>query len=542
MPPNSSHLLGPFIGNVNASTAMIWLQIPHLAADELRTVFVTLHEASASAPVSFANAAAASYDNLNVGTVKFDQLKPDTVYYYKLWQDEQHAMPLDLNGLTENDLHFRTLPLNGFDDQLDFLLMSCHNPGTSLKDGAEGYAVWARIPEIISENENVRFALLAGDQVYGDEIETDLKKEPDLRKRQELYLDVYRKFWDNLYYRRVLCSLPAQLMWDDHDITDGWGSRDDSFIDNTSAEFDEGWLRLFEAGRSVFLQMQASRNPEPLSKGYEDGFDFCFKVGRAGFAVPDLRSKRNVRVPRIMSEAQLDGIRKWIADNKQSLDLLFFVSTVVFSHGAPEIDRGIIKYWIYLLDFTHWLAKVPLIRGLVRRFHIKVGDIRDDINDSWGADVNSAETDRVLDFLFDLQNPSRPEDALNVVILSGDIHTPGYSTLYSADAKHARKAIIPHIVATPVAFRAFPWLAEAILRHRTITVALGEKETYSAQVSHHYCYRNVVILSLRKFEPSELQLKVKYYLEHHPEPQIMLFDLNRSSHRETIEWNTLPSG
>ncbi|PYS45036.1 MAG: hypothetical protein DMF71_01365 [Acidobacteria bacterium] len=542
MPPNASHLLGPFIGNVNASTAMIWLQIPHLAAGELRTVFVTLHEASASAPVSFANAAAASYDNLNVGTVKFDQLKPDTVYYYKLWQDEQHAMPLDLNGLTENDLHFRTLPLNGFDDQLDFLLMSCHNPGTSLKDGAEGYAVWARIPEIISENENVRFALLAGDQVYGDEIETELKKEPDLRKRQELYLDVYRKFWDNLYYRRVLCSLPALLMWDDHDITDGWGSRDDSFIDNTSAEFDEGWLRLFEAGRSVFLQMQASRNPEPLSKGYEDGFDFCFKVGRAGFAVPDLRSKRNVRVPRIMSEAQLDGIRKWIADNKQSLDLLFFVSTVVFSHGAPEIDRGIIKYWIYLLDFTHWLAKVPLIRGLVRRFHIKVGDIRDDINDSWGADVNSAETDRVLDFLFDLQNPSRPEDALNVVILSGDIHTPGYSTLYSADAKHARKAIIPHIVATPVAFRAFPWLAEAILRHRTITVALGEKETYSAQVSHHYCYRNVVILSLRKFEPSELQLKVKYYLEHHPEPQIMLFDLNRSSHRETIEWNTLPSG
>ena len=287
--------------------------------------------------------------------------------------------------------------------------------------------------------------------------------------------------------------------------------------------------------------MQASRNPEPLSKDYKDGFDFCFKVGRAGFAVPDLRSNRNVRLPRIMSEAQLDGIRKWVANNQQNLDVLFFISTVVFSHGAPEIDRGIIKYWIYLLDFSHWLARFAPVRALARRFHIKVGDIRDDINDSWGADVNSAETDRVLDFLFELQNPTDPKNALNVVILSGDIHTPGYSTLYSADAKHARKAVIPHIVATPVAFRAFPWMAEAILRHRTITVALGEKETYSAQVSHHYCYRNVVILSLRKFEPSEMQLKVKYYLEHHPEPQIMLFDLNRSSHRETIEWNTLPS-
>src|SRR5437879_1500448 len=81
MPPNASQLLGPFIGNVNASTAMIWLQIPHLAAGEIRTVFVTLHEASAGAPVSFANAAAASYDNLHIGTGKVDQLQPDSCTY-----------------------------------------------------------------------------------------------------------------------------------------------------------------------------------------------------------------------------------------------------------------------------------------------------------------------------------------------------------------------------------------------------------------------------------------------------------------------------
>jgi len=84
MPPNASHLLGPFIGNVTASTAMIWLHIPHLVPSETRTVFVTLHEASASASISLAGSAAAAYDNLNVGIAKFDQLKLDTVYYYKL--------------------------------------------------------------------------------------------------------------------------------------------------------------------------------------------------------------------------------------------------------------------------------------------------------------------------------------------------------------------------------------------------------------------------------------------------------------------------
>ncbi|HVS81596.1 MAG TPA: hypothetical protein VHE60_07660 [Pyrinomonadaceae bacterium] len=44
MPPNDSQLLGPFIGNVNAFAATIWLQIPNLVKDEARSVFVTLHE------------------------------------------------------------------------------------------------------------------------------------------------------------------------------------------------------------------------------------------------------------------------------------------------------------------------------------------------------------------------------------------------------------------------------------------------------------------------------------------------------------------
>ena len=58
----------------------------------------------------------------------------------------------------------------------------------------------------------------------------------------------------------------------------------------------------------------------------------------------------------------------------------------------------------------------------------------------------------MLDFLFELQNPPNPAEALNVVILSGDIHTPGYSTIYSAEPNHQAKAVIPHIVASPVAY------------------------------------------------------------------------------------------
>jgi hypothetical protein len=64
--------------------------------------------------------------------------------------------------------------------------MSCHNPETQTKDGADGFAVWARIPDIMNENKNVRFAILAGDQIYADVKETELLKELNLRKRQEI--------------------------------------------------------------------------------------------------------------------------------------------------------------------------------------------------------------------------------------------------------------------------------------------------------------------------------------------------------------------
>lgn len=534
-----SNLLGPFVGYVTDTSALLWLHAVGLPPGGSRDVFVTLHEAHADAPASASGVMRLAYEELNVGTASFDSLKPDTVYYYRLWEDAGHTGPLDTGGLTPLDLRFQTLPSEGFGERLDFILMSCHNPETSRGDGADGFAVWRQLPEIIAQNENVRFALLAGDQIYGDDVEVAVREETDLRKRQELYLGVYRKFWDNIHYRRVLCRMPALMMWDDHDVTDGWGSREDSFTDEKSSTFEPEWVRLFEAARSVFTRMQAARNPPPLSSDFKTGFDYCFKVGRAGFAVPDLRSNRNVREGRILLPEQLDAIRRWVAANRQEIDVLFFVSTVVFSHGAPQIERGILKYWFHVLDFAKWAGKLPPLKRPTRWFNQAVGDLRDDINDSWGSDVNRAEADRALDFMFDLQNPRDGGKPINVVILSGDIHTPGYSTIFSSDASHAGKAVIPHVVATPVAYQPFSWFGEAIYRHLTRTVGLGEKGTYSAQVSHHFCYRNVVVVSYRAFTGNagqETHLKVKYYLEGYPEPQIMLFDLNRSSHRENINW------
>jgi hypothetical protein len=228
------------------------------------------------------------------------------------------------------------------------------------------------------------------------------------------------------------------------------------------------------------------------------------------------------------------------------MDTLFFVSSVVFSHGSPAIESWLSSIWLGVLNAVKWIEGLGILKPQTKSFDRNIGDLRDDINDSWGSEINKKETDRALEFLFELQNPADGGKRLNVVILTGDIHTPGYSTIYSSVPKDYEKpkfpgdregrAIIPHIVATPVSYAPFSWFGEAIYRHLTKVVNLGEKGAYTSQVSHHFCYRNVVVVSLRNYGEDESHLKVKYYLEGYPEPQIMLFDLNHGAHREAIGW------
>ncbi|MES2309507.1 MAG: alkaline phosphatase D family protein [Verrucomicrobiota bacterium] len=530
-----NEITGPFLGHVTDRTAKIWIQCGEPSSLFARSLWVTIHPESVTSP-SRGPSERMELDpiTLNAGSLTIQNLEPDTLYFYRLWKDESATQPLDLQGLELDDLRLKTFPRNGYEKQLDFLIMSCHNPFTSLEDGEEGFAVWGQISRVIEENKNVRFVILAGDQIYGDEIEAKVKKEKDPQIRLRLYLFLYKKFWNHLSYRKILSRLPAMMMWDDHDITDGWGSREDSFKDEKSSEFSSHWSALFQTAKEAFTVMQASRNPDPLDQ--KEGFDFCFKVGRAGFCLMDLRSHRNVRLPRITTEKQRALVKSWVAQHRNEIDTFFFVSTVVFSHGAPLIEDWVLKYWFYFLDFLKLLKKIKFLKGWTKSLSDRVGDLRDDINDSWGAEVNAGEADEILEFLFDLQN-SKTEKPVHVVILSGDIHTPGYATLYSSDKGHLQRATIPHITATPVSYKPFSWIGEAVYRHLTQSIKLGRKGVFSSQVSHHYCSRNVVLLSLRDFQNGESQLKVKYYLEGYPEPQIMLFDLNRSSHREAISWS-----
>ena len=75
----------------------------------------------------------------------------------------------------------------------------------------------------------------------------------------------------------MLATVPTLMMWDDHDIFDGWGS----LMDRT--EFDE---RLYRAAERVFVEYQHLRNPGTTFAAHPP-FGYSFWRGDVGFhAVP----------------------------------------------------------------------------------------------------------------------------------------------------------------------------------------------------------------------------------------------------------------
>ena len=534
-PPTSPPaILGPFLGQVTSTSIRVWL---HLEGGPPR-LWVTAHPGNPDAEP--APSAVLEFDAAQLFTAwaELTGLFADTHYFYRFWNNAACSVPFPIEGLTQDDLHFWTLS-DDPDAQIDFLVMSCHNPLVAAEDGFHGHAVWADLPQIISRhsNRNVRFALLVGDQVYADAWQERILAEPTAEGRLKLYLDVYRTYWSNIYYRRVMCRLPAVMMWDDHDITDGWGSDEKSFAPR-SEEFLPQWRNLFEAAFSAFTIMQASRNPPTLAENPRDGLDFAFRIGRWGFLFLDLRTNRNWRRSQLLTEEQSGRIRNWVEANRAGMRALFVVSPVVFSHGSPLLEKYTVKFWPWVMRAVDGILsskRLPWGKALRTKFWDSVGDIRDDIRDSWGDEGNAAQADAMLDFLFGLQNA--PENPVSVVVISGDIHTSGYANIYSSDAAHKERPTIPHVTSSSVSYTPFNWLLEAIYRHASKTIKLGKKDKYSSQVSHHFTSRSVAVLSLRPMKAAgDFQLKVKYYLEGYPEPQTLIFDLEQSSHREDIAW------
>ncbi len=296
------------------------------------------------------------FSNYNVQILTFNTLAADSEYIYEVTVDGNIWIGEDL---TPDDFFFRTFSSNN--NETEIVFMSCHgveayekDPKTNSKDT---WNMWSRLRTTLKGNTNIRLGILGGDQVYMDEtFGEDLSnfqiEEPEITKL--MVYQTYLKYWGNSDYRRVMIQLPCYLMWDDHDIIDGWGSRNEQLKTTTPdaiKEFlyqkflrrkfntkKEKWRHYGSYLFTAFDEMQASRNPPTIP---ESCSTFLKKIGSNAILSLDMRRERGENQetgnPQILSKKHRDAIDAKIK-NLNDCENIFIVSPVTLARMSGKIE------------------------------------------------------------------------------------------------------------------------------------------------------------------------------------------------------------
>ncbi|HYI22964.1 MAG TPA: alkaline phosphatase D family protein [Candidatus Limnocylindrales bacterium] len=336
----------------------------------------------------------------------------------------------------------RFAPEPGSPTEFSFAFGSCHQPFTeALDDGSikrnPGAAIYPRIQALFNER-GVDFAMWLGDQVYSDavsemSVREKLSKDPSVTDEAlvETYRHLYRGFFNERGYRELSEATPSYLMWDDHDIFDGWGS----LIDRSS--FDE---RVYRAAEAAFREYQQLRNPGGTLQSTPP-FGYSFWRGDVGFHVPDLRGERDFEKGQVMDRgwALLDAFLAEATD--RGVPTLFICASVPVVHASPALMTA--------------LERLPTSSGR-------------DVRDRWSVPTFAAERTKLLDRLFGWQSalPHR-----QVIVLSGDVHVGAAFNVKPRNGEGRFAQWTSSALSTPDGFK-------HIVANRMITkfVRLGERE------------------------------------------------------------------
>jgi hypothetical protein len=125
------------------------------------------------------------------------------------------------------------------------------------------------------------------------------------------------------------------MMWDDHDIFDGWGSWPD---DRQGCPVFKGLMRIARDHFALFqLGARADRLPEGFADPQGQHFGYAFEAGSLGILAPDLRSERSRA--RIMGEAGRRGLEAALERLAGCAHLLVMSSVPLINADLSTAER-----------------------------------------------------------------------------------------------------------------------------------------------------------------------------------------------------------
>ncbi|MDP3702663.1 MAG: alkaline phosphatase D family protein [Hylemonella sp.] len=309
---------------------------------------------------------------------------------------------------------------------------------TLMKKVREPNALWARLGRLHAVQDRVdsqsygplHLLLLGGDQVYSDAmwaVIPELKAwcalprdkrwkaafTATLRRKVEAYFSsLYLERWSQPEVAAMLARLPTVMMWDDHDIMDGWGSYPQ---EQHACPVYQG---IFDVARRAFalFQRQALGALPPATLPGQDHHNSACRVGALGLLVLDTRSERRPRslqtdangdvlqAEQVLSARSWTAVYQWLAAQEAAggLKHLFVMSSVPVVHPGLELIEKV-------------LGVLPGQQ-----------DMEDDLRDHWSSPAHKPERLRLIHRL--LQVAGR---GVRVTILSGDVHVAALGVIES---------------------------------------------------------------------------------------------------------------
>jgi alkaline phosphatase D len=358
-------------------------------------------------------------------------LEQQTEYYYCVFSDHERGDRWELRP-DPNRRKFRTAVDSSHNQPaISFGVFSCHMPYKKNGD-LVNTPMWDRLAEEL-ENNSADFVIGVGDQVYVDgnknisiwqylksnkaDLVSEVKtKQDQVEIMRSWYRDIYRGYWGFRSLQGVLGRFPTYMIWDDHEIMDGWGSYTKAELGN---QLDTIWEwenteqnvelahQMFDAAKVTYEEYEHSHNP-PTEAGV---YDYSFVWGPCAFYVLDMRGQRDYNRTsddRILGKNQMLRFTEWLKSTEAlSASALFIVSPVPLVHIANFIVNH--------LD-------LPLL-GLA-----------DDLRDEWAHESNWEERNNLLSAVFDYSQNQKKR----VVFLSGDVHIGAGFRLTRPDQPAAR--------------------------------------------------------------------------------------------------------
>lgn len=378
-------------------------------------------------------------------TDEIPDFEADTSYYYAVYSTDDNRWELG----NENNNTFKTLPEDGAGPwDVTFGLYSCHMPFDPNSNSKADASMWSLMEDELKYS-NARFVIGGGDQVYSDgtdylSIWSWLKKvkeyNPSVDDMLSWYRDIYRGYWGFNALQAVHRQFPNYMIWDDHEIMDGWGSYTKKELSNqldtlfeweNVAENEKYARRMFEAAKQTYYEYQHSHNPTTP----EGQYDYFFSNCGADYFFLDMRGARDFERDNdsILGAEQHERFTQWSEQLESERDgPIFIVSTVPMVH---------------LKDFVGSLLDWASIFGA-----------QDDVRDHWAHDKHSSEFIKILSAIFSCSNKTKRP----VVILSGDVHVGGVFELFALGNQY-KKARVYQVTSSAITYAALGPLKLSLL-------------------------------------------------------------------------------